>query len=116
MNSSDVSSGLYVGIPLIGIEPISEYLFCAIFKDLIENSTRGTYPSEHECFVNLNLEWSVFFCIDLPIVCQKMFEPCFGICDNFSTMYRTDNIQVLSERYQKTHFERSMKHSQRIKI
>ena len=34
-----------------------------------------------------------------------MFEPFFGICDNFSAIYRTDTIQVLSERYRKADLE-----------
>ena len=32
-------------------------------------------------------------------VCQEMSEPFSEICDNFSTIYCTDTIQILSERY-----------------
>ena len=32
-----------------------------------------------------------------PEVCQEMFEPFSEICDNFSTTYYEDVIQMLSE-------------------
>ena len=32
-------------------------------------------------------------------VCQEMFDACSEICDNFSTIYCTDIIQILSEKY-----------------